>query len=167
MLIGQSVFNADTMNELVRKIENGSYNVPTSVSKEVVSFLNGMLQYDGNNRLSAAELSKSPFLTKRVSDFTKIDTRRVSRKINNKGLNINVKKNQTIWAIFNEEDEKKLVNIRGGRDLPVPMIHLLIQIKGDILIQIYLEILKIINNNFTIILIIIKGVLLIIKSLMV
>ena len=120
MLIGQSVFNADTMNELVRKVENGSYNVPTSVSKEVVSFLNGMLQYDGNNRLSAAELSKSPFLTKRVSDFTKIDTRRVSRKINNKGLNINVKKNQTIWAIFNEEDEKKLVNIRGGRDLPVP-----------------------------------------------
>ena len=59
MLIGQSVFNADTMNELVRKVENGSYNVPTSVSKEVVSFLNGMLQYDGNNRLSAAELSKS------------------------------------------------------------------------------------------------------------
>jgi serine/threonine protein kinase len=120
MLIGQSVFNADTMNELVKKVENGSYSVPTSVSKEVVSFLNGMLQYDGNCRLSAAELAKTPFLTKRVSDFTKIDTRRVSRKINNKGLNINVKKNQTIWAIFNEEDEKKLVNIRGGRDLPVP-----------------------------------------------
>ena len=120
MLIGQSVFNADTMNELVKKVENGSYNVPTSVSKEVVSFLNGMLQYDGNNRLSAAELAKTPFLTKRVSDFTKIDTRKVQRKINNKGLNINVKKNQTIWAIFNEEDEKKLVNIRGGRDAPVP-----------------------------------------------
>ena len=120
MLIGQSVFNADTMNELVKKVENGSYSVPTSVSREVVSFLNGMLQYDGNNRLSAEELAKSPFLTKRVSDFTKIDTRRVSRKIDNKGLNINVKKNQTIWAIFNEEDEKKLINIRGGRDLPVP-----------------------------------------------
>ena len=120
MLIGQTVFNADTMNELVKKVENGSYSVPTSVSKEMVSFLNGMLQYDGNNRLSATELSKHPFLTKRVSDFTKIDTRRVSKKINNKGLNINVKKNQTIWAIFNEEDEKKLVNIKGGRDLPVP-----------------------------------------------
>ena len=120
MLIGQAVFNADTMNELVKKVENGSYSVPTSVSKEVVSFLNGMLQYDGNNRLSAEELAKSPFLTKRVSDFTRIDTRKVSRKINNNGLNINVKKNQTIWAIFNEEDEKKLVNIRGGRDIPVP-----------------------------------------------
>ena len=74
MLIGQSVFNADTMNELVKKVENGSYNVPTSVSKEVVAFLNGMLQYDGNNRLSAAELAKSPFLTKRVSDFALFST---------------------------------------------------------------------------------------------
>ena len=120
MLIGQAVFNADTMNDLVKKVENGSYSVPTSVSKEMVSFLNGMLQYEAYNRLSAFELSKHPFLTKRVSDFTKIDTRRVSRKINNKGLNINVKKNQTIWAIFNEEDEKKLVNIRGGRDRPIP-----------------------------------------------
>ena len=120
LLIGQSVFNADTMNELVKKVENGSYSVPTSVSREVVAFLNGMLQYDANNRLSAAELLKTPFLTKNVRDFSNIDTRKVSRKINNKGLNINVKKNQTIWAIFNEEDEKKLLNIRGGRDMPVP-----------------------------------------------
>ena len=120
MLIGQAVFNADILDDLIKKVENGSYSVPTSVSKEMVSFLNGMLQYEAYNRLSAFELSKHPFLTKRVSDFTKIDTRRVSRKINNKGLNINVKKNKTIWAIFNEEDEKKLVNIRGGRDRPIP-----------------------------------------------
>ena len=120
MLIGQAVFNAETMNELVKKVETGSYNVPTSVSKEMVSFLNGMLQYESDNRLSAEELAKHPFLTKRVNDFTKINTKQVSRKIDNKGLNINVKKNQTIWAIFNEEDEKKLVNIKGGRDLPAP-----------------------------------------------
>jgi serine/threonine protein kinase len=120
MLIGQAVFNAETMNDLVKKVENGSYSVPTSVSKEMVSFLNGMLQYDPNNRLSAEELAKHAFLTRRINEFSKIDTRRVSKKINNKDLNINVKQNQTIWAIFNEEDEKKLVNIRGGRDLPAP-----------------------------------------------
>ena len=120
MLIGQAVFNAETMNELVKKVETGSYSVPTTVSKEMVSFLNGMLQYDGNNRLSADELAKHPFLTKRVSDFSKINTKQVSRKVDNKGLNINVKQNQTIWAIFNEEDEKRLVNIKGGRDYPAP-----------------------------------------------
>jgi hypothetical protein len=99
------------MNELVRKVEAGTYSVPTSVSKEMVSFLNGMLQYKGEDRLSSDELYKHPFLTKNIRDFTKIDTRRVQRKINKDGLNINVKKNQTIWGIFNEDDEKRLLNI--------------------------------------------------------
>jgi serine/threonine protein kinase len=120
MLIGQAVFNAETMNDLVRKVENGSYVIPTSVSKEVVSFLNGMLQYNSENRLTSEELAMHPFLTKRIKEFTKIDTKRASKKIDNRGLNINVKANQTIWAIFNEEDEKKLVNIKGGRDMPAP-----------------------------------------------
>jgi hypothetical protein len=86
----------------------------------VVSFLNGMLQYNSENRLTSEELAMHPFLTKRIKEFTKIDTKRASKKIDNRGLNINVKANQTIWAIFNEEDEKKLVNIKGGRDMPAP-----------------------------------------------
>ena len=121
MLIGEAVFNAESMNDLVKKVENGSYTVPTSLSKEVVSFLNGMLQYDGNYRLSSEELSRHPFLTKRINEFTRIDINKVSKKIDNKGLNINVKQNKTIWAIFNEEDEKKLLNIKGKNDLPAPL----------------------------------------------
>ena len=120
MIIGEAVFNAETMKDLVTKVENGSYKVPTSLSKEIVSFLNGMLQYDGKSRLSASELIKHPFLTKNVKDFTRIDTRQVSRKVRNNELNINIKKNQTIWAIFNEEDEKKLLNINNGREGPIP-----------------------------------------------
>ena len=118
LLIGQSVFNAETMNELVRKVEAGTYTVPTSVSSEIVSFLNGMLQYKGENRLSADELYTHPFLTKNVRDFKKIETRRIQRKINNNGLNINIKKNQTIWGIFNEED--KLVGINPKNIGPAP-----------------------------------------------
>ena len=75
----------------------------------MVSFLNGMLQYKGEDRLSSEDLYKHPFLTKNVRDFKKIDTRKVQRKISSNGLNINVKKNQTIWGIFNEEDEKKII----------------------------------------------------------
>ena len=114
MLIGEAVFNAETLNELVRKVENGSYSIPTCVSREVVSFLNGMLQYKGEKRLSAEELSKHPFLTKNIKNFSKINTRKVSKKINNQNLNINIKKNQTIWAIFNEDDEKQLAKIKGN-----------------------------------------------------
>ena len=111
MLIGKVAFEAESIEDLIRKMEAGNYTVPTSVSKEVVSFINAMLQYDATNRYSASELSKHPFLKKRVSDFSKIDTNRVSRKIDRKGLNINVKKNSTIWGIFNEDDEVKLSSI--------------------------------------------------------
>ena len=120
LLIGQAVFNAETMNELVRKVEAGNYTVPTSVSREMVSFLNAMLQYNGEKRLSADALSQMPFLRKNVRDFTQINTRKVQRKIDSNGLNINVKKNQTIWGIFNDEDEQKLLNI-GAQNYGAPL----------------------------------------------
>ena len=92
MLIGQAVFNATTLNELIKKVENGSYTVPTSLSKEMVSFLNGMLQYKGEDRLSSEELSRHRFLNKNIREFQKIDTRKVQKNIGSNGLNINVKK---------------------------------------------------------------------------
>ena len=121
MLIGQADFNAETMNELVQKVENGNYTVPPSVSKEMVSFLNGMLQYKGEDRLSSEELSKHAFLTENIKNFHKIDTRRVQKKLTKDGLNINVKKNQTIWGIFNEEVEKKLLQINAKNYNQTPL----------------------------------------------
>lgn len=121
LLIGEAVFNAETMNELISKVEAGTYSVPTSVSSEIVSFLNGMLQYKGEKRLSADDLYKHPFLTKNVRDFRKIDTRRVSGKINQDGLNINVKKNQTIWGIFNKNVENQLIGINTNNMYQVPL----------------------------------------------
>ena len=77
-----------------------------------------MLQYDGSKRLSATELAQHPFLTKRIKDFSRIDLRKVSNKIDNNKIKINVKQNQTIWGIFNSDDEQKLLNIKGRRDEP-------------------------------------------------
>ena len=113
MLIGKGVFNAENMKDLIKKVELGTYHIPTNLSKEVVSFLNGMLQYNAKNRLSAEELSRHHFLTKNIKDFKNIDLTKVSNRIDKKGLNINIKKNQSIWAIFKEEDEKALIDIPG------------------------------------------------------
>ena len=113
MLIGKGVFNAETMVDLIKKVEYGNYHVPTNLSKEVVSFLNGMLQYSAKNRLSAEELSRHYFLTKNIKDFKRIDLTKVCHKLDNQGLNINIKRNQSIWAIFKEEDEKTLIDIPG------------------------------------------------------
>lgn len=113
LLIGKRCFNADTLNDLINKIESGNYNVPTSLSQEVVSFLNGMLQYEGADRLNIEELSRHPFLTKKVGEFHQINLNKVSRNLTRNGLQINTRENKTIWAIFNEDDEKKLINING------------------------------------------------------
>ena len=114
MLIGKSAFDAEDMDELVEKIENGTYTVPTNLSKEVISFINGMLQYDSHTRLTCEELSKHPFLTKEVKDFHPIDMQKVSKKVDDKKLKINIKQNKSIWAIFNADDEEKLINIDGN-----------------------------------------------------
>jgi serine/threonine protein kinase len=111
MLIGKCVFNAEDLDELVDKVENGTYTVPTNLSKEVISFLNGMLQYDPNQRLNIEQLSNHTFLTKNVKSFEPIDIKKVKRKVDKSKLEINIKKNKSIWAIFNQEDEDKLVRI--------------------------------------------------------
>ena len=113
MLIGRSAFDAEDMEDLVSKIEDGTYTVPTNLSKEVISFINGMLQYESSHRLSSEELSRHPFITKEISEFHPIDMQKVSKKVDNEGLKINSKMNKSIWAIFNAEDEEKLMNIDG------------------------------------------------------
>jgi len=120
MLIGKAAFDADDLDDLVSKVEKGKYKVPTTLSREVVSFLNGMLQYEANLRLTADQLSNHPFLTTEVKNFHKIDLKQVSGKVNDGEIEIITKKekNQTIWAIFNKEDEKKLMNIGQLETIP-------------------------------------------------
>ena len=113
MLIGRAAFDAADMDELINKIESGKYQVPTSLSKEVVSFLNGMLQYDSKIRLDINQLAEHKFITNNVKDFHRIDLKQVSKKLDEtkKKIVIDVKNNRTIWAIFNKDDELKLMNI--------------------------------------------------------
>ena len=111
MLMGRRVFNGRNIKDLYIKVEGGNYSIPTNLSKEFVSFINGMLQYDPKKRLTAEQLSRHHFLTRNVRNFHKIDLKLVSHKLGEKGINVNTKKNETMWDIFNEEDNKKLYNI--------------------------------------------------------
>ena len=101
MLTGEKLFKVKDIKDLMAKVESGNYAIPINInfSKEAVSFLNSMLQYKGSDRLSADELSKHDFLVKNVKDFTQVDLKIISSKINEKGLNINVKANQNLGSI--------------------------------------------------------------------
>jgi len=119
MLIGQPVFNAKSLEELVYKVQNGTYKVPTYLSKEVISFLNGMFQINSENRLSCEELSRHYFLIKDIKDFKKIDLRAVSGNIQGNKININANLNNTIWSVF--EDSNTLINIPSNYIMAEPI----------------------------------------------
>jgi serine/threonine protein kinase len=104
MLIGKPVFDAESLKDLVEIIEQGKFSIPTDLSKETISFINGMLQYESNKRLTCEELSKHPFLINKVEDFHQIDNLKCVDKSNH---------HKSIWSIFNSEDEIKLMSING------------------------------------------------------
>ena len=113
MLIGHCTFDASSMKELLSKVEAGNYLLPTSISKEAASFLNGMLQYDPKQRLNAEKLYTHHFLTKDYKSLTKMNLNNVQKHLYGANLKINSKKNQnSIWVIF--EEEESLDSISGG-----------------------------------------------------
>ena len=124
MLIGRSAFDSENMKELSDKIEKGNYTVPTNISAELVSFLNGMLQYEGKNRLNIEQLSRHAFITKDVKQFKKINLNEISNKIEDNQIEVNTKenktfiqkpiKNSTIWSIYKGNQETVLANIKAN-----------------------------------------------------
>ena len=116
LLIGKSAFDAKTMKELVSKVEKGNYFLPANLSKEIVSFLNGMLQYDFKKRLSSEQLSRHRFLTKDYNNLTKINLNDIKKKLAGSKIKINSKLNDsianyfgTISQILDEIDEKEMI----------------------------------------------------------
>ena len=109
MITGETLFNVDNLTQLIEKVEKGDYTIPLyiDISKEAISFLNSMLQYEGEKRLSAQELSKHSFLVKNVKDFTKPEFDKFSNKINNGEFEINTINNKTVWSYFNKEEIQK------------------------------------------------------------
>ena len=108
MLVGHMAFSGQSMQELTMKVKQGTYFLPTNLSKEVVSFIEGMLQKDPKQRLSAQELAKHDFLVKNVRQFQNLDTRKIPGVVQNGGfMTVNAnqgnkvnKLHETVWDIF-------------------------------------------------------------------
>jgi serine/threonine protein kinase len=79
-----------------------NYYVPTTLSKEAISFLNCMLQYDSKKRLNAHSLCNHAFLRKNIKEFNNIDLtklKNITIEENSKIL-INTKENENIRENF-------------------------------------------------------------------
>jgi len=96
MLTGRKAFVGKSLNDLYQNVEKGNYTIPRNLSKEVVSFIKGMLQYDPGKRMDIEELSKHDFLTKNVSSFHKIDLDLYASKLTTSGIKLNTKNNNDL-----------------------------------------------------------------------
>ena len=103
MLTGESLFKADNVSDLVNEEGKGFYYLPLkySITAELISFLNAMLQYDPQKRASAKQLLQYPFLTKEIHKFTQSDLSQIAYKIKDGKLTLNFIFNKTINLLFN------------------------------------------------------------------
>lgn len=113
MLIGKCAIYSEDLKQLMFKIEDGSYSIPV-MSREIVSFINGMIQKDPKKRLTAEQLSRHDFLTKDVKVFHILNFQNVPKNVDSKILDNNKKDSKSVWSFFNPNIEAFLSNIEGN-----------------------------------------------------
>lgn len=126
MLVGAPAFESATYPELYKKLKKGLYKIPSDItlSKETISFLNGMMQYDDKSRLDIHQLANHFFIKKDVKDFHPVQI----KKSNNleKTIMMNIKENSPMWNIFEENEALNEIN----PEMIVPNKEKPVKVKG-------------------------------------
>ena len=121
MLVGRNPFSGYSLQDVYNKVKVGTYPLPTSLSREVVFFIEGMLQKDHNKRLGCKELLQHDFLTKNVRQFKPMDARTIPGIVAKEGGLVKIDSGakqgiqnlgQTVWDIFAQPNQG--VNMQTG-----------------------------------------------------
>ena len=121
MLVGRNPFSGYSLQDVYNKVKVGTYPLPTSLSREVVFFIEGMLQKEHNKRLGCKELLQHDFLTKNVRQFKPMDARTIPGIVAKEGGLVKIDSGakqgiqnlgQTVWDIFAQPNQG--VNMQTG-----------------------------------------------------
>ena len=102
LLIGQTPFEAKSVSELAEQIKKGSYLLPKEIvlSVEVISFINGLLQFDQVKRMNWEQIMKHPFIVNSMDTFHYINLQKVG-DINEKTFEMNTHKyDNYLWLYY-------------------------------------------------------------------
>ena len=102
LLTGKTAFSGKEYEEVFKQIMEGKYTLPSSlvVSVEIISFINGLLQFYPEKRLNWAQIKSHPFLTKSTNDFTYIELKSVVDG-DKKNIELNSKNaDNLLWILF-------------------------------------------------------------------
>jgi len=111
MLIGKHPFDGGINKELDDSINKSEYTIPNNLtlSKEAISFINSMLEFNPEKRLNIDDLVNHCFLINKIGYFSFIDLKRIKNDIN-KSRNILFNNKDSIWNIFQESKTLSQIN---------------------------------------------------------
>ena len=93
MVVGCSPFRAQNVKDLYQKVQKGNYIMPSTLSDEIVSFIDSMLQQDNNKRFTAEQLMTHKFLVNPVNTFHAVNVKKIKASYLPNGL-LNMKSKQ-------------------------------------------------------------------------
>jgi serine/threonine protein kinase len=93
MVVGCSPFRAQNVKDLYQKVQKGNYIMPSTLSDEIVSFIDSMLQQDNNKRSTAEQLMTHKFLVNPVNTFHAVNVKKIKASYLPNGL-LNMKSKQ-------------------------------------------------------------------------
>ena len=93
MVVGCSPFRAQNVKDLYQKVQKGNYIMPSTLSDEIVSFIDSMLQQDNNKRSTADQLMTHKFLVNPVNTFHAVNVKKIKASYLPNGL-LNMKSKQ-------------------------------------------------------------------------
>ena len=102
LLTGKPPFVGKNYKEIFKLIMDGKYNLPSSlvVSVEIITFINGLLQFYPDKRLTWNQIKNHPFLTKSTESFTYIQLNSLKEK-DKKEIEMNSKDcDNLLWVLF-------------------------------------------------------------------
>ena len=104
LLTGSPPFKGKTSEEIFNSIQEGTYTLPNNLkcSTEIISFINGLLQYSPEKRLNWEQIKSHPFLNKKPEDFEYIELVKISE---NEQIKLNSKdSDNSLWRLFKCEN---------------------------------------------------------------
>jgi len=107
LIMGESAFNGENIKEIINKIIIGKYHLSTEISQniDIISFINGFLQYFPQKRFNFDKIKEHNFLKKNPEEFFKINN--IENSIT-KSIEINTKDCENIlWALLSLKKENK------------------------------------------------------------
>ena len=112
LLIGRPPFYANNYKDLFNEINDGKYTLPRKMklSTEVLSFINGLLQFYPEKRMDWKQIKEHPFIKNDVQSFNFLDLETVDAKGDKKNLELNAKNcDNFLWINF--KNDKLNMNI--------------------------------------------------------